>query len=46
MGVIAAIVGDHAPLIIFLVVLAVAIWVHLWVRKLGVKSGLVGADIA
>ncbi len=46
MGVIAAIVGGQAPLIIFVVVLAVAIWVHLWVRRLGVKSGLVGADIA
>jgi UDP-GlcNAc:undecaprenyl-phosphate/decaprenyl-phosphate GlcNAc-1-phosphate transferase len=45
-GIIAAVVGGQVPLLAFLVVLAVAIWVHAWVRKLGVKAGLVGAEIA
>jgi UDP-N-acetylmuramyl pentapeptide phosphotransferase/UDP-N-acetylglucosamine-1-phosphate transferase len=45
-GLIAAIVGGQIPLIAFLVVLALATWVHIWVRRVGVKAGLVGANIA
>jgi len=44
-GIIAAIVGGQAPLIVFLVVLAVAIWVHVWIRRVGVRAGFVGANI-
>jgi UDP-N-acetylmuramyl pentapeptide phosphotransferase/UDP-N-acetylglucosamine-1-phosphate transferase len=45
-GIIAAIVGREVPLIAFLVLLVLSTWLHLWVRKLGVKAGLVGAKIA
>jgi UDP-GlcNAc:undecaprenyl-phosphate GlcNAc-1-phosphate transferase len=45
-GIIAAIVGGQVPLLAFLVVLGVAVWVHLWVRRVGVKAGLVGSNIA
>jgi UDP-GlcNAc:undecaprenyl-phosphate/decaprenyl-phosphate GlcNAc-1-phosphate transferase len=45
-GIVAAIVGREVPLIAFLVLLLVSTWLHLWVRKLGVKAGLVGAKVA
>jgi UDP-GlcNAc:undecaprenyl-phosphate/decaprenyl-phosphate GlcNAc-1-phosphate transferase len=45
-GVFAAIIGGAVPLIAFVVVLLLSTWLHLWVRKVGVKAGLVGAKIA
>jgi UDP-GlcNAc:undecaprenyl-phosphate/decaprenyl-phosphate GlcNAc-1-phosphate transferase len=45
-GIVAAIVGREVPLLAFLVLLVLSTWLHLWVRKLGVKAGLVGAKIA
>jgi UDP-N-acetylmuramyl pentapeptide phosphotransferase/UDP-N-acetylglucosamine-1-phosphate transferase len=44
-AVIAAIVGGPVPPIVFLVLLALSVWLHIWVRRLGVKAGLVGANI-
>jgi UDP-N-acetylmuramyl pentapeptide phosphotransferase/UDP-N-acetylglucosamine-1-phosphate transferase len=46
LGVIGAAAGGWAPLVCFLVLLAVSTWIHLRVRHSGVKAGLVGADIA
>ncbi len=45
-GVVAAIVGREVPPIAFIILLAVSTWLHLWVRKVGVRAGLVGATIA
>jgi UDP-N-acetylmuramyl pentapeptide phosphotransferase/UDP-N-acetylglucosamine-1-phosphate transferase len=44
-GIIAAIVGGQIPLLAFLVLLALSTWVHIWVRRVGVRAGLVGANI-
>jgi UDP-GlcNAc:undecaprenyl-phosphate/decaprenyl-phosphate GlcNAc-1-phosphate transferase len=44
-AVIAAIVGGPVPPIVFLLLLALSVWLHMWVRRLGVKAGLVGANI-
>lgn len=44
-AVISAIVGGPVPPIAFLVLLALSVWLHMWVRRLGVKAGLVGANI-
>lgn len=44
-AVIAAVVGGPVPPLAFLVLLALSLWLHIWVRRLGVKAGLVGADI-
>jgi UDP-N-acetylmuramyl pentapeptide phosphotransferase/UDP-N-acetylglucosamine-1-phosphate transferase len=44
-AVIAAVVGGPVPPLAFLVLLALSVWLHVWVRRLGVKAGLVGADI-
>jgi UDP-N-acetylmuramyl pentapeptide phosphotransferase/UDP-N-acetylglucosamine-1-phosphate transferase len=46
LGVIGAIAGGWAPLMVFVVLLLVSVWLHLWVRREGVKNGLVGANIA
>jgi len=45
-GVVAAIVGREVPPIAFIILLGVSTWLHLWVRKVGVKAGLVGATVA
>jgi UDP-GlcNAc:undecaprenyl-phosphate GlcNAc-1-phosphate transferase len=45
LAVIAAIVAGPVPPIAFFVLLALSIWLHIWVRRLGVKAGLVGANI-
>jgi UDP-N-acetylmuramyl pentapeptide phosphotransferase/UDP-N-acetylglucosamine-1-phosphate transferase len=44
-AVIAALVGGPVPPIAFLVLLVLSAWLHIWVRRLGVKAGLVGANI-
>jgi UDP-GlcNAc:undecaprenyl-phosphate/decaprenyl-phosphate GlcNAc-1-phosphate transferase len=44
-AVIAAVVGGPVPPLAFLGLLALSVWLHVWVRRLGVKAGLVGADI-
>lgn len=44
-AIIAGVVGGQVPLLAFLVLLLVSTWLHIWVRKVGVKAGLVGADI-
>ena len=44
-AVIAALVAGPVPPIAFLVLLALSVWLHIWVRRLGVKAGLVGANI-
>ncbi len=44
-AVISALVGGPVPPIAFLVLLALSVWLHIWVRRLGVKAGLVGANI-
>jgi UDP-GlcNAc:undecaprenyl-phosphate GlcNAc-1-phosphate transferase len=44
-AVIAALVGGPVPPVVFLVLLALSVWLHAWVRRLGVKAGLVGANI-
>jgi UDP-N-acetylmuramyl pentapeptide phosphotransferase/UDP-N-acetylglucosamine-1-phosphate transferase len=44
-AVVAALVGGPVPPITFLVLLVLNIWLHLWLRRLGVKAGLVGANI-
>jgi UDP-N-acetylmuramyl pentapeptide phosphotransferase/UDP-N-acetylglucosamine-1-phosphate transferase len=44
-GVIAAIVGGQVPLLAFLVLLGLSTWVHIWVRRIGVRAGFVGANI-
>jgi hypothetical protein len=45
-GIVAAIVGREVPPIAFLILLGVSAWLHLWVRKVGVRAGLVGATVA
>jgi UDP-N-acetylmuramyl pentapeptide phosphotransferase/UDP-N-acetylglucosamine-1-phosphate transferase len=40
-----AIGGGYAPLVVFLVLLAISAWVHIRVRRSGEKAGLVGAGI-
>jgi UDP-N-acetylmuramyl pentapeptide phosphotransferase/UDP-N-acetylglucosamine-1-phosphate transferase len=42
---IAALAGGQVATIAFLVVLAISIWLHLWIRRSGVRAGLVGANI-
>ena len=44
-AVISALVGGPVPPIVFLVLLLLSVWLHMWVRRLGVKAGLVGANI-
>jgi UDP-N-acetylmuramyl pentapeptide phosphotransferase/UDP-N-acetylglucosamine-1-phosphate transferase len=44
-AVISALVGGPVPPIAFVVLLALSAWLHIWVRRLGVRAGLVGADI-
>lgn len=44
-GVVAAIMGGHAPLIAFLGLLAASVWVHLRARRSGEAAGLVGANV-
>lgn len=44
-AIISALVGGAVPPIAFLVILALSVWLHVWVRRLGVKAGLVGANI-
>jgi UDP-N-acetylmuramyl pentapeptide phosphotransferase/UDP-N-acetylglucosamine-1-phosphate transferase len=46
LGVMAAIAGGYAPLAVFVALMAVSIWIHLRIRKMGVRSGLVGPNIA
>ncbi|MEQ1780748.1 MAG: MraY family glycosyltransferase [Hyphomonadaceae bacterium] len=41
----AAMVGGYAPVIAFVALLAISIWVHWRVRRAGVANGLVGADV-
>jgi UDP-N-acetylmuramyl pentapeptide phosphotransferase/UDP-N-acetylglucosamine-1-phosphate transferase len=41
----AAMVGGYAPVIAFVVLLAISTWVHWKVRRAGVANGLVGADL-
>ena len=45
-AVIAGVVGGQVPLLAFVVLLLVSAWLHIWVRRVGVKAGLVGAEIA
>ena len=45
-AVIAAVVGGPVPPLAFLALLVISAWLHIWLRRLGVKAGLVGADIA
>ncbi len=44
-AVIAAVVAGPVPPLAFLALLALSVWLHIWVRRLGVKAGLVGANI-
>jgi UDP-N-acetylmuramyl pentapeptide phosphotransferase/UDP-N-acetylglucosamine-1-phosphate transferase len=44
-AVVAAVVGGPVPAVAFFVLLVLSAWLHVWVRRLGVKAGLVGADI-
>ncbi|MDP3740670.1 MAG: glycosyl transferase [Hyphomonadaceae bacterium] len=44
-AIIAGVVGGQVPLLAFLVLLLVSTWLHIWVRRVGVKAGLVGVDI-
>ena len=41
----AAMVGGYAPLIAFVALLAISLWVHWRVRRAGVANGLIGADV-
>jgi len=45
MGVVATIAGGYVPLLVFLALLAASAWVHVRVRRSGVKAGLVGAGL-
>lgn len=45
LGFIGALAGGWAPSMVFLVLLVVSCWLHLWVRHAGVKGGLVGANV-
>ncbi|MEP7209325.1 MAG: MraY family glycosyltransferase [Alphaproteobacteria bacterium] len=40
-----AIGGGYAPLVVFVVLLAISLWIHIRVRRSGEKAGLVGAGI-
>jgi UDP-N-acetylmuramyl pentapeptide phosphotransferase/UDP-N-acetylglucosamine-1-phosphate transferase len=40
-----AVGGGYAPLVVFLVLLAINVWVHVKVRRSGERAGLVGAGI-
>jgi UDP-N-acetylmuramyl pentapeptide phosphotransferase/UDP-N-acetylglucosamine-1-phosphate transferase len=42
---IAALMGGRVATVGFVVVLAISIWLHLWVRRSGGRAGLVGANI-
>jgi UDP-N-acetylmuramyl pentapeptide phosphotransferase/UDP-N-acetylglucosamine-1-phosphate transferase len=42
---VAALTGGQVATIAFLVLLAISLWLHLWIRRSGVRAGLVGADI-
>jgi UDP-GlcNAc:undecaprenyl-phosphate/decaprenyl-phosphate GlcNAc-1-phosphate transferase len=42
---IAALTGGQVATIAFLVLLAISLWLHLWIRRSGVRAGLVGANI-
>lgn len=42
---IAALTGGEVAAIAFLVLLAISLWLHIWIRRSGVRAGLVGADI-
>jgi UDP-N-acetylmuramyl pentapeptide phosphotransferase/UDP-N-acetylglucosamine-1-phosphate transferase len=44
-AVVGAVGGGYAPLVVFLVLLAISVWVHIRVRRSGEKAGLVGAGI-
>ena len=44
-GVIAAMIDGRVVTLAFLVLLAISIWVHWWIRRSGVRAGLVGANI-
>jgi UDP-N-acetylmuramyl pentapeptide phosphotransferase/UDP-N-acetylglucosamine-1-phosphate transferase len=44
-AVIGAVGGGWAPLVVFLVLLAISVWIHIRVRRSGEKAGLVGAGI-
>lgn len=44
-AVIGAVGGGYAPLVVFLVLLAISVWVHIKVRRSGERAGLVGAGI-
>jgi UDP-GlcNAc:undecaprenyl-phosphate GlcNAc-1-phosphate transferase len=45
-AIIAGVVGGQVPLLAFVVLLLVSTWIQIWIRRVGVKAGLVGADIA
>jgi UDP-N-acetylmuramyl pentapeptide phosphotransferase/UDP-N-acetylglucosamine-1-phosphate transferase len=42
---ISALTGGQVAAIAFVVLLAISLWLHLWIRRSGVRAGLVGADI-
>lgn len=44
-GIVAAITGGQVATIAFIVLLAISIWIHWWIRRSGVRAGLVGANI-
>lgn len=41
----ATMLGGYAPVIAFVALLAISIWVHWRIRRAGVANGLVGADV-
>ncbi|MEY4782853.1 MAG: hypothetical protein RIR41_788 [Pseudomonadota bacterium] len=41
----ATMLGGYAPVIAFIALLAISIWVHWRIRRAGVANGLVGADV-
>ncbi|MBI1360885.1 MAG: glycosyl transferase [Alphaproteobacteria bacterium] len=45
-AVVASMVGGYMPVIAFLALLGISIWIHQRVRREGERAGLVGADIA
>jgi UDP-N-acetylmuramyl pentapeptide phosphotransferase/UDP-N-acetylglucosamine-1-phosphate transferase len=44
-GVLAAITGGQVTTIAFVLLLAISTWLHWWIRRSGVRAGLVGANI-
>ena len=44
-AIIGAVGGGYAPLAVFLVLLAISVWVHVKVRRSGERAGLVGVGI-